>query len=326
MVLKDEDWKIPPEAQPKQTSYRFDLEQALSSVVAIRSRVPADAFTANILGTERSGNGTLIDEDGIILTVGYLVTEADEVWITTNGGLVVAGHVLGIDHTTGLALVQALGRLDIPVMPLGQSSKTQVGDRVIIGGAGGLEHSLSAHIVAKQEFAGYWEYVLDEAIFTAPAHPDWGGTAMIDATGHLLGIGSLQVPHQVHGEQVLQLNMIVPIDLLEPIYADLRMFGQPDRPQRPWLGLFAAEDHDRIVVIGFAGNGPAKRAGLNEGDSILAVAGHPVSTLVDLFRHIWALGTAGCDVPLTLEREGDVFDVHITSADRNRYLKTASIH
>ncbi|ACB94447.1 S1C family serine protease [Beijerinckia indica] len=326
MVLKDEDWKIPPEAQPKQGNFRFDLEQTMSSIVSIRSRVPADAFTAGILGTERSGNGVLIDADGIVLTIGYLVTEAEEVWLTTNDGVVVAGHVLGIDPATGFALVQALGRLELPVMPLGESHSTRVGERVIIGGAGGVAHALIAHIVAKQEFAGYWEYVLDEALFTAPAHPDWGGAAMISVTGKLLGIGSLQVPHQVHGEQVLQLNMMVPIDLLGPIYADLRMYGRPNRPPRPWLGLFAAEDHDRIVVIGFAGNGPAKRAGLNEGDTILAVAGHPVSTLVDLFRHIWALGAAGCDVPLTLEREGDVFEVHLTSADRERYLKSASMH
>ncbi|HYP56809.1 MAG TPA: S1C family serine protease [Beijerinckia sp.] len=323
---EEEDWEVPAEAQPRVENYEFDLDRALSSVVELAARVPADAFTAATLGVERSGNGVLIGEDGLVLTIGYLITEAEEIWLTTNAGRVVPAHLVGYDQTTGFGLVQALGSLDLPALPLGSSQRAQVGEKVVVGAAGGRHRSLVAHIVAKQEFAGYWEYVLDQAIFTAPAHPNWGGAAVIGPAGDLLGIGSLRVPHQIHGNQVVPLNMIVPIDLLPPILDDLRTLGRPNIPPRPWLGLFAAETGDQVTIIGFAGNGPAHRAGLNEGDAILAVAGKPVRDLVGFFRSIWALGDAGVDVPLTLDREGDIFEVRITSADRRRFLKTARLH
>ena len=167
----------------------------LSSVVGLSSQVPADAFTAEILGTERVGNGVLIRDDGLVLTIGYLITEAEEVWLTTNTGRVVPGHVLAYDQVTGFGLVQALARLDIPVLPIGDSSRAPVGEHVVVAGAGGRARSVAARIVARQEFAGYWEYLLDEAIFTAPGHPRWGGTALIGSGGELLGIGSLQLQH-----------------------------------------------------------------------------------------------------------------------------------
>jgi S1-C subfamily serine protease len=234
--------------------------------------------------------------------------------------------VLGYDQPTGFGLVQALGPLDIPVMPLGRSRSAVLGARVVIGGAGGLRHSVAAHVVARQEFAGYWEYVLDEAIFTAPAHPNWGGTAMIGPNGELLGIGSLQVPHQVHGAQAVPLNMIVPIDLLPPILDDLIRRGSADTPPRPWLGLYAAETQNTVVIIGCAGGGPAQRADLREGDIVLAVSGVPVGSLAAFFRAMWALGPAGTDIPLTLDREGDVFDVRVRSGDRQKFLRRVKTH
>ena len=170
-----------PAAQPEPKDYDFDLDRALGSVVGIRSIVPADAFSAETLGTERAGNGVLIREDGVVLTIGYLITEAESVWLTFSDGRVVQGHALGYDQETGFGLVQALARLDLPALPLGQSAPLAVGENVVVGGAGGRHHSVAAHVAARQEFAGYWEYVLDEAIFTAPAHPNWGGTAMIGA-------------------------------------------------------------------------------------------------------------------------------------------------
>jgi S1-C subfamily serine protease len=197
---------------------------------------------------------------------------------------------------------------------------------VVTAGFGGRERSIAARIVARQEFAGYWEYVLDEAIFTAPAHPFWGGTALIGPAGDLLGIGSLQLQGATERGPAGHLNMIVPIDLLKPILDDLLTLGRVNRPPRPWLGFYATELEDRIVVIGLAGNGPAQRAGLHTGDIILAVAGREVNTLAGLFRRIWSLGDAGVDVPLTLHREGDTFDVVVTSGDRNRFLKSPRLH
>jgi len=321
-----DDWKIPSEAQPSPGDYGYDLDRALSSVVALSARVPADAFTAGTLGTERAGNGVLIREDGIVLTIGYLVTEAEQVWLTTNEGRVVPGHVLGFDQSTGFGVVQALGRLGLPALPLGRSAEATPGQRVVIGGAGGRARSLAARVVARQEFAGYWEYVLDEAIFTAPAHPHWGGAALIGPAGDLLGIGSLQLQQAAPDGRVVPLNMVVPIDLLEPVYDELLTLGRPSAPPRPWLGLFATENEGRIQIAGFAGNGPAQRAGLHEGDVVLAVAGTRVDDLADFFREVWRLGSAGVEVPLTLEREGDIFEVRVTSGDRHRYLKGARLH
>ena len=186
-----QDWAVPDCPAAKAGNYAFDLDHALASVVGVTVRVPADAFTAATLGTERAGNGVLIRSDGLVLTIGYLITEAETVWLRFSDGRLVEGHVLGYDQETGFGLVQALARLDMPAMPLGQSAGAQVGEAVVIGGAGGRQRSVASRIIAKQEFAGYWEYLLDEAIFCAPAHPNWGGTALIGPEGELLGIGSL---------------------------------------------------------------------------------------------------------------------------------------
>lgn len=320
------EWKIPAPLQPKPADFDYDLDRALEAVVALRATVPQDAFTAETLGTERGGSAVLIDPAGIVLTIGYLVTEASQVWLTTHDGRAVPGHVLGYDQVTGFGLVQALGQLDVPTLPLGSSAPVPVGERVIVAAGGGRQRAVAAQIVARQEFAGYWEYVLPDAIFTAPAHPYWGGTALIGPTGDLLGIGSLQLPHQLGTGRIVPLNMVVPIDALKPILDDLMRLGKPDRPPRPWLGVFATELDDRIVVMGLAGDGPARRAGLQPGDVVLAVAGEEVSDLAAFFRRIWALGDAGVDVPLTLEREGDAFDVRVTSGDRNRFLRGPSLH
>ena len=187
------DWSVPTSAQPKPEDYDYDLERAFGSVVGIRSVVPGDAFSAETLGTERAGNGVLIREDGVVLTIGYLITEAEQIWLTFNDGRAVPGHVLGYDQETGFGLVQALARLDVEPLTIGESKTAQIGERVVVAGAGGRQHSVAARIAARQEFAGYWEYVLDEAIFTAPAHPNWGGTAVISSQGELIGIGSLQL-------------------------------------------------------------------------------------------------------------------------------------
>jgi S1-C subfamily serine protease len=319
------DWKVPPAAQPKPEDYDFDLDRALGSVVGIRSVVPADAFSAETLGTERAGNGVLIREDGVVLTIGYLITEAESVWLTFSDGRAVQGHALGYDQETGFGLVQALARLDLPALSLGESSAVAIGERVVVGGAGGRHHSVAARIAARQEFAGYWEYVLDEAIFTAPAHPNWGGTAMIGPHGDLLGIGSLQLEQP--GEKGSQhLNMIVPIDLLKPILDDLLTLGRRNRPPRPWLGLYATEVNDRIVVVGLASRGPARKAELRTGDVVLAVGGTEVSDLAGLFRRIWSLGNAGVEVPLTVYRDGRTFDLKVPSADRRKFLKAPRLH
>ncbi|MEZ5852253.1 MAG: S1C family serine protease [Hyphomicrobiaceae bacterium] len=312
--------------QPVPENYDFDLDRALAAVVGLRTLVPADGFTAETLGTERLGHGVLIRKDGIILTIGYLVTEATEVWIKLSDGRYVQGHVLGYDQETGFGLVQALARIEVPFLPLGSSAAAAVGEPVVLGGTGGRPNSVAAQIVAKQEFAGYWEYVLDQAIFTAPSHPHWGGTAMIGSKGELLGIGSLQVQHMRQDGTPENINMVVPIDILKPILDDLIGIGRPQRPARPWLGLFATEVGNRIAVAGISARGPAKAADVRTGDIILDVAGKQVHTLAGFFRSVWARGQAGVDVPLTLNRRGKTVEVTIRSGDRRNFLKGPVVH
>lgn len=320
------DWKVSPSVQPRPEDYGYDLDRALNSVMGLRATIPGDAFTAETLGTERAGNGVLIRENGVVLTIGYLITEAEQVWLHLNDGRTVPGHVLGYDQVSGFGLVQALGKLDLPALPLGDSSLAELEESVVVGGAGGRQRSVAARIVGKQEFAGYWEYVLDEAIFTAPSHPNWGGTALIGKGGDLLGIGSLQLERARDRGPNEHLNMIVPIEDLKPILDDMLKFGKPNRPARPWLGLYATEMEDKIVVVGLANRGPAKKADIHTGDVLLAVDGRPVNELANMFRRVWSLGHAGVEVPLTIYRDGRTFDVRVKSSDRNRFLKGPSVH
>ena len=318
------EWKVPPGVQPRAEDFGFDLDRALDAVVGLHCIIPEDAFTAETLGTERAGNGVLID-DGLILTIGYLITEAETIWVHLGDGGVVPGTVLGVDQETGFGLVQVLGEIDIAPVKLGNSSAAKFGDRVLIGGAGGRTRSVAGKIAAVQEFAGYWEYLIDDAFFTHPAHPNWGGAALIDSKGELIGIGSLQIERE-HDGQSEHLNMVVPIDLLKPVLDDLRKFGRVNKPARPWLGLYAAEVEDKVVVVGIARKGPAARAELKTGDVILAVNGEEVRDSAEFYRALWDLGAAGCDVPLTLYRGGDTFDVEIVSIDRTRMLKPPRLH
>jgi S1-C subfamily serine protease len=318
------EWKVPPANQPRSADYGFDLDRALASVVGLHSIIPSDAFTADTLGTERAGNGVVI-EDGLVLTIGYLITEADAVWLHMSDGRAVQGHALGFDAVTGFGLVQALGQLDLEPLPIGSSAATAVGDRVVLGGVGGRTRSVASQIAAKQEFAGYWEYMLDEAIFTHPAHPNWGGTGLISERGELIGIGSLQLERE-RESKAEHINMVVPIDLLKPVLDDLRKFGRVNKPARPWLGMYTTEIDDRIVIVGISAKGPAGRAELKAGDVILAINGDKVTSQAGFYRKLWSLGSAGVDVPLTVHHEGVTFDVVLTSTDRARLLKAPRLH
>lgn len=320
------EWTVSSALQPKAGDYGFDLDHALAAVVGLRSAIPDDAFTAEVLGTERAGNGVLIRGDGVVLTIGYLIVEAESVWLSLSDGRGVAGHVLAYDQESGLGLVQALARVDLPALALGDSGSAQVGEPVVVGGAGGRQRSVAARVAAKHEFAGYWEYFLEEAIFTAPSHPQWGGSALIGPAGDLLGIGSLQLQREGEDGRREDLNMIVPIDVLKPILDDLLTLGRPNRPPRPWLGLYATEIEDKIVVAGLAGRGPAKAAKLRRGDIVLAVNGRETRGLGDFYRRVWSLGEAGVEVPLSIYRDGRAVELRVASADRSRFLRAPRVH
>ncbi len=294
------------------------MQTSTRSVVALRAIIPDDAFTAQGLGTLREGSGVVIRDDGLVLTIGYLITEAEEVWLTRRDGHVVAAHPLAYDQETGFGLVQALGPLDLPAVPLGVSAQSKIGDGAsLVDGTG---RSVKAKVVAKQEFAGYWEYLLDEALFTAPAHPSWGGAALIGDDGRLLGIGSLRLQMSSGGD-VSDINMIVPIDLLPPILDELLTRGRTAKPPRPWLGAFTADNNGKVVVLNVAEGGPAAKAGLKQGDVISDIRDLEVEGLADFYRKLWKVGPAGAEVPVRVVREGRDAWLRIKSADRNSFLK-----
>ena len=303
----------------------FDLDRALKSIVTIQSSIPEDAFTASILGERRGGSGVVIRESGLVLTIGYLITEAENVWIARADRRVTPGHAVAVDAETGFGLVQALDRLDCPALELGRSSDAKLGDPVVVA-AGGDTKAVHATIVGKQEFAGYWEYLLEEAIFTAPAHPFWGGAGLFAEDGSLIGIGSLVLQQGGEGAKRQDMNMVVTSELLLPILEDLLKFGRANRPPRPWLGLYAMEDDEALVVGGLAHNGPADKAGLRTGDRILAVNGAEVPDLAGLWRAVWATGPAGCPVQVSLGRGNRNTSVTIPSADRSTILKSPRLH
>ena len=318
------DQTIPASLQPKAAEYAFDLDTALRSIVALRAGVPEDAFTANTLGTERAGSAVHI-RPGLFLTIGYLITEAESIWLSAGDGRAVAAYPMAYDQDTGFGLVQALGKLDVPIMELGDSEHARVGEPVIFAAAGGRRQCVAARVAGRQEFAGYWEYLLDDAIFTAPSHPFWGGAGLIGQDGRLLGIGSL-VLQQGSGNKRQDMNMVVPVQLLRPILDDLLSYGRVNRPPRPWLGLYAMEDDAALVVGALADNGPADQAGVRTGDRILAVNGEDVPDLAGLWRAVWASGTAGAAVQVRLGRGNRTTAITVTSIDRAKHLKSPQLH
>ena len=318
------EWDIPANLQPDPADYSFDLKRALSSVVGLRANVPADAFTANTLGTERQGNGVIIRDDGLVLTIGYLITEAETIWLITADGRAVAGHALAFDGATGFGLVQALGKLNMPAMELGDSDQLPIGTEAIIAAAGGLHHAIETKVVGRQEFAGYWEYLIDNAIFAAPAHPFWSGSPMIGRDGKLLGTGSL-ILQQGDGKRRMDMNMVVSIALLRPVLENLITTGRASAP-RPWLGMYAMDSEGGLVVGGLSETGPAAQAGLQSGDHILAVGDEEITELAALWRAIWASGPPGTNVLIRIKRDDETLSVRIKSADRAAFLRRPKLH
>lgn len=321
--MPDADWAIPPAFRPSPADYRFDLELAGRAVFSLKATVPPDAFTARTLGTEREGSAVAI-EGGLLVTIGYLVTEAEEIWLTAADGTVLPAHATGIDQHSGLAVLQPLGRLATDGLKIAAPPAEDDAPCILAAG-GGREHAVATRIIARQEFAGYWEYVLDEALFTAPAHPFWGGAALLDADGALIGVGSL-VLQEGAGPAARDMNMAVPAALLPPALESILTTGRGPGVARPWLGIFAAEQDGALVIAGVADGGPADQAGVRPGATIRAVNGLEVESLAGLWRALWACGNAGVEVTLLLARGGRERQVRVTTADRTSLLRRPRMH
>jgi len=303
----------------------LDLETINLSVTKLRADIPEDAFTAGILGSQRIGNGVVIDSAGLVLTIGYLMTEAKDVWLTNAAGREIAAHPLAYDQVTGFGLVLPLQSLDAPAISFGSSAELRAGNEVHVLSAKDFAPPQMARVLSRREFAGAWEYLLEEAIFTAPAHPHWSGAALIDNHGTLVGLGSLLVREVIAGEEI-NANMFLPIDLLKPILQSLKSTGRVDRQPRPWLGIYAVELAGKVYVTGVVEGGPAQSADIREGDVISEVAHQEVGTLPDFYRRVWAVGPAGTGVPLTAMRGATQLHLNVRSVDRGELLKRPQAH
>ena len=297
---------------------------ATESIVSITAHVPEDALSAGLLGTERPGHGVRIRSDGLIATIGYVVHEAEHLWIGTRD-TVVPGFVMGYDFDSGLALVKPSLPLHGPAMKLGRADTLAVGDAVTVVSSGGREPVVEARVVAKQEFAGRWEYVLDEAVFTAPPHESWSGAALVDKDGRLCGLGSLVIQGFETRSGTKDVNMFVPIELLEPIIDEILMHGRRDAPPRPWLGMLVHDDQNDLTVVGVYRNCPADKAGLRPGDVIVGIDNEPVVGLANMFRRVWSLGSAGVDVPLNVLRNTEKMQLKVRSGDRAGYQRKGTL-
>ena len=295
-----------------------------TAIVSITAHVPEDAMSAGLLGTERIGHGVRIRDDGLIATVGYVVHEAENLWIGTRD-TVVPGFVVGYDFDSGLALVKPSLPLHGAVMPLGRAASLEVGDAVTVASSGGKEQSIDARVVAKQEFAGRWEYVLDQAVFTAPQHDSWSGAALIDSNGNLCGLGSLVIQGFETRAGSTTVNMFVPIELLAPVIDEIVLHGRRLTPPRPWLGMLVHDDQQDLTVVGVYRNCPADKAGLRPGDIIVGIDDEPVVGLANMFRRVWSLGSAGVDVPLNVLRNAERMQLKVRSGDRAGFQRKGTL-
>jgi serine protease Do len=300
------------------------LEELVSAVVRIKTFINPDGQTVQNLGREREGSGIVIDEDGLVLTIGYLMVEAHAAQVITNAGRALPATVVGYDHATGFGILRAIQPLKLKPLPFGRSSDLRVNDPVVIASYGGLGMVTPARVVAKREFAGGWEYLLDEAIFTAPPHPAWSGAALISREGKLLGVGSLIVGDAAGTGSATPGNMFVPIERLPPILGDLIADGRVAGPGQPWLGVTAEDMGGRVVVGRVTPGGPAEQAGIKRGDEIVGVAGEPPRGLADFYRKVWATGTAGATVSLDVEQGGEKRRIDVKSMNRLDHLKLRS--
>jgi len=294
-------------------------EEVLKAVVKVHAIIPKDARSASSLGTEREGSGVVIDSKGYILTIGYLINEAESIEVTGTEGKPVAARFVGYDYATGFGLLRTDTPLNVEPIKLGQSSTLKAGDPLLVVGHGGKDAVQGVRVISVKEFAGYWEYLLDNAIYTAPAYANFGGAALIGPDGRLYGIGSLFTQIVIPGLGSLPCNLFVPIDILGPILNDLMTTGRSRKPSRPWLGINAEEAHGRIFITRVTGEGPAERAGLQIDDLILAVQGKPIEGLADFYRKIWAIGNAGVDVPISVLRGTKIQEIIVRSGDRYEF-------
>jgi S1-C subfamily serine protease len=300
------------------------LEDLISAVVKIKTHINPEGRTVQGLGRDREGTGILIDADGLILTIGYLMVEAYAAEIITNDGRTIPASIVGYDHETGFGLLRTIEPLKIKPFTFGKIADIKEKDVVVVASGGGASNVVPALVVSKREFVGNWEYLLEEAIYTSPPHPSWSGAALINREGKLIGVGSLIVGDAAGTKENNPGNVFVPIDRLAPILGDLLTEGRPSGPGRPWLGMNADDTHGRLMVGRVTPGGPADKAGIKRGDVIISVNGEATTSLPDFYRKVWSKGGAGAVIGLDVRNKDTVQHFDIQSINRLDHLKLKS--
>ena len=298
-----------------------DAERFFQSIVKVRARAIPNARSSATLGQEREGSGVVIDDDGLVLTIGYLIVEADEVSLVDHKGRTLPARVVGYDHATGLGLVRAVVPLSAVPVAFGESGRLADREPVMVVNHAGADDVTLAYVVAKRQFTGNWEYLLDQAIFTSPPTLNWSGAALVSKELKLVGIGSLIVRETTMDGATQPGNMFVPIDALKPILADLVKTGRRAGPARPWLGVSADEVQGRLMVSRVSPEGPGDQAGIKVGDIILGVGGDTVRSQAEFYRKVWGRGGAGADIPLRVLQGVDINELAVHSIDRIEYFR-----
>jgi S1-C subfamily serine protease len=320
--------QVPPVAAPTDLEVQSRaLERASQAVVGVQVLALEDARSNATLGRVRQGSGVVIDPDGLVLTIGYLVLEADQVQLILDDDRSVPARVVGYDLATGFGLLQPLAPLRITAAPLGGSRGVSSEESLLVASGGESGQLSMARLVSRRSFAGYWEYRIDDALFTAPPRTDHSGAGLFNSRGELVGIGSLMVADtraESRDGPRLPGNMFVPTDLLQPILAELRTRGMSSASRRAWLGVNCVEQSGVVHVVRIAGDSPAEAAGLQVGDRIVAIDGTAVSTLDALWTRLWSGGPPERDVTLEIQRDGTRQSIGLRSIDRAQSIKRAS--
>ncbi len=298
------------------------LIDATNAVVGVKVKALANARSNETLGRERRGSGVLIGDDGLVLTIGYLITEADQVEVTDSDGATIPAAVVAYDHATGFGLLRPIGRLTPKPIRIGTSAPISQLDRLMIV-TGGAEQTVSiAAVVARRKFAGYWEYLIDGAIFTSPPRLDHSGAALINKDGELVGVGSLFVMDAITPGERMPGNMFVPVDLLKPVLDEMVRTGAQAAAHRPWLGVNSLEEDGRVKVMQVNEESPADQAGIVAGDIILSVNGEAVESLEKFYGTLWSRGAqAGTEVELTVLHGPTLREVKVRSIDRQEFMR-----
>ncbi len=290
------------------------------AVVKLSIRVVEGGRTAATLGAERDGTGIVIDPSGLVLTIGYLVLEAESILVVTRSGQVFPATVVGFDHASGFGLVRAPG-YGGRFVRLGDSATLRELTTVCVAAHNGAGGSSLAAVVARRRFTGWWEYMIDDAIFTAPPRYEHSGAALLDADGRLVGIASLWVSDAMDIGAAFPGNMFVPVDLLKPLLGDLVATGRRRGPARPWLGVYSEQQEGHVIVSRVLPDSPASQAGMKRGDIILGVGGQSIGGQSDFYERLWASGEAGADITLHVVQNKTVKHFIVRSADRLDYLR-----